>query len=65
MKSKVTLAKTKIKDFFRNFKKVLRRSDMVVLPGNLAFFLVLAVIPSLGLISYAASVLNLSKKWLI
>ena len=64
MKSKVTLAKTKIKDFFRNFKKVLRRSDMVVLPGNLAFFLVLAVIPSLGLISYAASVLNLSVDFL-
>ena len=60
MKKRVTKAKKTIKEFFQNFVRVIRRSDMVILPGNLAFFLVLAIIPSLGLISYAASMLNLS-----
>lgn len=60
MKKRVTSAKNKIKEFIQNFVKVIRRSDMIVLPGNIAFFLVLAIIPALGLISYAASMLNLS-----
>ncbi len=64
MKKRVDNAKTTIKEFFKNFKKVIRRSDMIILPGNIAFFLVLAIIPSLGLISYAASVLNLSVDFL-
>lgn len=60
------LGKTKnsIKDFFNNFFRVLRRPEMVVLPGNLSFFFVLAIVPSLGLISYAAGVLNLSTDFL-
>ncbi len=57
-------AKNSIKDFFNNFFRVLRRPEMVVLPGNLAFFFVLAIIPSLGLISYAAGILNLSTDFL-
>ena len=60
MKSRVNKAKVSIKDFFSNFLKVLRRQDMVLLPGNLSFFFVLAIIPMLGLISYGASILNLS-----
>lgn len=61
---KIGNAKNSIKDFFINFFKVLRRPEMVVLPGNLAFFFVLAIIPSLGLISYAAGILNLSTDFL-
>ena len=57
---KIEKAKLSIKDFFSNFFKVLRRSDMVILPGSLAFFFVLAIIPTLALISYGASILNLS-----
>lgn len=52
--------KTKIKEFWHNIKKVLNRPDMILLPGQLAFFLVLATIPTMTLITYIASVLNLS-----
>ena len=52
--------KLKIKKFFSRVKKVITRPDMVMLPGQLAFFLVLAIIPTLTLFSYVASVLNLS-----
>jgi len=60
VKKKIDKAKYTIKDFYENFIKVLRRSDMILLPGNLSFFFVLAIIPTLGLISYGASILNLS-----
>ncbi|MBE6148017.1 MAG: YihY/virulence factor BrkB family protein [Firmicutes bacterium] len=52
--------KTKIKEFFQRIYKVLKRPDMILLPGQLAFFLVLAIIPTMTLITYGASVLNLS-----
>ncbi len=64
MTNKVKKAKTTIKDFFKNFEKVIRRSDMVILPGNLSFYFVLAIIPTLGIISYGASILNLSVDFL-
>ncbi len=64
MKKRIVNAKTTIKDFFKNFKAVLRRPDMIVLPGNLAFFFILAIIPSFSLISYGASILNLSVDFL-
>ena len=64
MKKRIDKAKTSIKDFFANFFRVLRRPDMVALPGNLAFFFVLAIIPTLALISYSASILNLSTDFL-
>ena len=60
MKKRLNFAKNTIKDFFDNFFKVLRRRDMVLLPGTLSFFFVLAIIPTLSLISYSASILNLS-----
>lgn len=60
MKNRVNKARGTIKEFFKNFYKVLRRNDMVILPGNLAFYFVLAIIPSLTILSYGASVLNLS-----
>lgn len=56
--------KEKVKTFFNNFLNVLRRPDMIVLPGNIAFFLILALIPIIGLISYGASFLNLSTTYL-
>lgn len=64
MKKRLNKAKYDIKDFFDNFFRVLRRPDMVLLPGNLSFFFVLAIIPTLGLISYGASILNLSTDFL-
>ena len=57
-------AKRTIKEFWRDFLKVLRRPDMILLPGNLSFFFVLAIIPTFSLISYGASLLNLSVDFL-
>lgn len=64
MKKRIDKAKWSVKDFFANFLRVLRRPDMVVLPGNLAFFFVLAIIPILAIMSYGASILNLSTDFL-
>ena len=64
MKDKTKKAKVTIKNFFENLIHVLRRPDMIILPGNLSFFFVLAIIPSLSLISYGASILNLSVDYL-
>lgn len=52
--------KLEFKEFFDNFKKVLRRPEMAILPGQLAFFFFLAIVPTITLISYGASLLNLS-----
>ena len=56
--------KKKIKSFFRRIIKVNKRPDMILLPGQLAFFLVLATIPTITLITYGASILNLSTDFL-
>ena len=42
--------KTRIKRFYKRFIKVIRRSDMKLLPGQLAFFMVLAIVPTLTLL---------------
>lgn len=64
MNKRIAKAKNGIKDFRNNFLKALRKPEMVVLPGNLSFFFALAIIPSLALISYGASMLNLSTDYL-
>lgn len=57
MKNKL---KNKLDEFWHNFITVLLRPEMAILPGQLAFFFVLAVVPTITLISYGASLLNLS-----
>ncbi len=52
--------KSKLKEFSDNFIEVLFRPDMAILPGQLAFFFVLAIVPTITLISYEAALLNLS-----
>lgn len=52
--------KSKIKEFLKNFISVLKRPEMAILPGQLAFFFVLAIVPTITLISYEATLLNLS-----
>ena len=56
--------KNKLKKFYKRTMKTIKRPDLVLLPGQLAFFLVLAIIPTMTLISYGASVLNLSLDFL-
>lgn len=64
MKKRIKNAKKSFKELIINFFKVLRRGEMVILPGNLSFYLILSIIPVLGLISFAASNLNLSVDFL-
>ncbi|MDD5865634.1 MAG: YihY/virulence factor BrkB family protein [bacterium] len=52
--------KKRIKRFYKRFMKVINRSDMKLLPGSLTFFMILALVPTLTLLTYLASVLNLS-----
>lgn len=52
--------KKSIKRFFTNFWSVIRRPEMTILPGQLAFFFVLAFVPIITFIGYGASVFHLS-----
>lgn len=51
--------KKRAKRFFNNFLNVLKRPEMLVLPGQLAFFFILSVVPILTLLSYVASSLKI------
>ena len=57
MKTKV---RKNLKSFIKDFFSVLKRPEMTVLPGQLAFFFFLAIVPTITLISFSASWLNLS-----
>lgn len=52
--------KKRLKLFFKNFKEALFKPEMLVLPGQLAFFFVLSIVPTITLIGYGAGLLNLS-----
>lgn len=52
--------KRRIKLFFKNFRAALSKPEMMVLPGQLAFFFVLSVVPTITLIGYTAGILNIS-----
>lgn len=49
----------KIRRFLKNFINALFRPEMLILPGQLAFFFFLSVVPIITLITYGASYLNL------
>jgi len=51
--------KVRLKEFWQNFRSVLKRPEMAILPGQLAFFFVLSIVPTITIISYGASFLNL------
>ena len=52
--------KMRIRNFWHRMWKTLSRNDMLILPGQLAFFLVLAIVPTVTLIIYFASLFNVS-----
>jgi len=58
-----TLRKS-VKKFVSNFWGVIRLPEMTILPGQLAFFFVLSVVPTLTIISYGAALLNLSSDFI-
>ncbi len=49
-----------LKLFFKNFKMALLKPEMLVLPGQLAFFFILSIVPTITLIGYGAGLLNLN-----
>lgn len=48
------------KSFFQRFWDAFWRSEMLILPGQIAFFLFLSIVPTITLIGYACSYLNIS-----
>lgn len=56
--------KRKIKHFGKNFKTVLKRPEMSVLPGSFAYYLVLSIVPTITLITYAASFFNVPSNFI-
>ena len=54
----------RIKKFISHIWSVIRLPEMTILPGQLAFFFVLSVVPTLTIISYGAALLNLSSDFI-
>lgn len=52
--------KNKLKTFFKNFKNALFKPEMLVLPGQLAFFFILSLVPTITFIGIGAKLFNLS-----
>lgn len=56
--------KKEIKHFWKNFKTVLKRPEMGILPGSFAYYLVLSIVPTITLITYAASFFNVPSNFI-
>lgn len=54
------MKKRRKRNFLERFWKAFWRPEMLVLPGQVAFFLFLSVVPTVTLIGYACSYLNIS-----
>ncbi len=52
--------KIRIKIFLNHFKKVISKPEMAILPGQLAYFFVLAIVPTITILTLGAASLNLS-----
>jgi len=52
--------KKKIKGYIKKLYKIFNKKEMQVLPGNIAFFVVLALIPIITIIIYIASYFSIS-----
>lgn len=48
----------KIKRGVKNFLKIIKKPEMEVLPGHLAFSFVLSIVPTLTILTYIASIFN-------
>lgn len=62
-KNKKNIFKSRIdrfKKFLKNVWEILCKPQMAVLPGQLAFFMILSLVPIITLIGYGASYLNIS-----
>jgi len=52
--------KSRLKRFFKDVMITLQKPEMAVLPGHLAFFIVLSIVPILSLISFFGTMFNIS-----
>ena len=52
--------KRKIKGYFKNLFKILEKPEMTILPSNIAFNIILAIIPLLTIIVLIASSFDIS-----
>ena len=50
----------KLKVFFKNLIDIMKRKEMLILPGHLAFYFVLSVVPIITIIFFVATSFNLS-----
>lgn len=50
----------KAKEFLKHIWDIIRRPEMLVLPGHLSYFFLLAIVPTITLLAYGASFFNLS-----
>ena len=57
---KTSKIKSRTKNYFKRFWDAFWRPEMLVLPGQIAFFLFLSLVPTITLIGYTSSYLNLS-----
>ena len=64
MRKKKSKTKKSFKEFISNVWLVLQRPELIVLPGQLAFFFVLSVVPAITLLSYFTSTLHLSSNFI-
>ena len=55
----------RFKRFFKNVFEILQKREMVVLPGQLAFSIILSIVPIITLIGYGASYFNISMDTII
>ncbi len=60
MKKKINKRIRHIKHFLKNVLDILREPEMAILPGQLAFFVILSLVPVITLIGYGASFFNIS-----
>lgn len=55
----------RIKSVFKNLLEIIGKNEMRILPGNLAFFLVLSVVPIITLVGFIASFFNIDLNMII
>lgn len=60
MKNELIKIKAEIKQYLKNFWEILIRPEMAILPGQLAFFLALSIIPTITLVAFLATKFDLN-----
>lgn len=65
MKKKINNAFVRFKHYILNVIKILQKPEMAVLPGQIAFSMILSIVPIVTLIGYGASYFNISMDTII